>query len=170
MTSRDAAIGLEVGDGSTIHQNVGVGAAAAIGEKFVPVSPTEFESLMLFIPGAEPHKIQHVTVNQGQIIDEPAIDHLARHRVLGLEALRLGLDVNGLLRDGDLQAEVCRRVLADVQRDVGTHRFLKAFHFRGHGIQSRRNGCEHISPAVVRRGGKLVSLLLVSERNLRPWH
>ena len=122
----DAAIGLEVGDRSAIHQNVGIGAAAAIGHEVRSGVADRVLVAHVVHTRREHHKVHHITVNQRQIVDEPAVDHLARHRILGVEGLRLGLDVDGLRRGGDLQTQIRRRVLADVQRDAGAHRLSQS--------------------------------------------
>ena len=163
---RDAAVGLEVGNRGAIHQNVGASPAAAVGNK---IRTAAVGALVVHVgdTGREVSQVHYITVNEREIIDEPAVDHLASDRIFGVDALALGLHINTLRRSHNLQSEIRSRVLADVQFDVSTHSLLKPLHLCRHGVQSRRNRNKQIPAFVVRRGLKLISLLLVDKGDFR---
>jgi hypothetical protein len=64
--------------------------------------------------GRKLDKVQYITIHQGQIVDELAVDYLSRHGVFGIDGLPRRLNLNDLLRRGDLQSQVCCRILANV--------------------------------------------------------
>ena len=82
--------------------------------------------------GREIGQLSHITANQRQIIDEPAVDDLARHRILGSDGLRLGVNLNTLGLARNLHSQVRGRVLTDVQFDLGADGLLKPSYLRCH--------------------------------------
>ena len=79
---RDAAIGLKVGHRCAVHQNVGRGAAAAVGHK---VRPTAVLTLVVHLrnTGRQEGQVHHVAIHERQVVDELSIDHLAGGRIFG---------------------------------------------------------------------------------------
>src|SRR6202011_3398428 len=70
---RHTAVGFEVGGRSAVHQNVGTGPAAAVGNE---VRLAAIVALVVHVgdAGREIGQLSHITANQRQIIDEPAVD------------------------------------------------------------------------------------------------
>ena len=145
----DTPVGFVVGNGGAIHQNVGAGAAAAVGNKIRPRIRDAVRVTHIGHSGCEVHQVKRIPAHQRQVVDGPAVDHRAGHGILGGDGLGLGFDVNALRRAGNLQRKVGGRILGDVQSDASADGFLKPFHLRRHGIESRRNRNKKIAPSVV---------------------
>ena len=82
---RDAAVGLGVRDRSAIRQNVGGRPAAAVGNEIRAGAVSAALLVHLGDAGRQRSQLRSIAIDQRQVIDEPAIDDLARLRVLGLD-------------------------------------------------------------------------------------
>jgi len=89
--------------------------------------------------GSEVHQVKRISVYQRQVVNGPAVDHRPGHGIFGVDGLRLGLDLNALRPAGNLQRQVGRRVLGDVQFDVRAYGFLKPWHLRRYRVKPWRN-------------------------------
>src|SRR6185312_12716570 len=85
----------------------------------------------------EVSKIQYRAIDVRQVGDEPSSQHLTRHRVFGRQFFRLGGDLDGLGAGGQLQGEIDRHILVDIDRDAGPRLRLKAFRIYGELITAR---------------------------------
>ncbi len=161
----DAAIGFKVRGGGAIHQNVGAGPAAAVGNE---VGSTAVVALVVHIGDArrEKRQLSYIAANQREIVDEPAVDDLAGHRIFGGDALCLGLHFHGLGGAGYFQSQIGAWILTDVQSDVSAYGLLKTLGLGRDRVCSRRNRSEQVATGGVGGGREVISLLLVEKCDL----
>ena len=166
----DAAVRFGIGDRSAIGQDVSRGPAAPVGDEIRAGTGRVALVIHFGDAGSQRSQCNHVAINQRQVVDEPAIDHLSSFRIFNLDATRFCRDLDRLVGARYLQGKVGGGVLVNVHFELGACLLVEAPCFRRHHIDSGRNGTEQISPIAVGSGTERESLLLIREDNLRSLH
>ena len=164
---RDA--GPRVGDGGAIHQHVGGGITAAVGDE-VGARAVDGALIVRFGDARREHgQVHHIAVHQRQIVDELSVDDQAGGRVLRVEPLCLRFHIDGLRGTRHFEAEVHRHILIHVHPYASAHGLLEARHLRRHRIHTRRNGAVEIAACSIRSRIERVALVLIGQGHLDPW-
>ena len=150
----NTAVLLVVVDADAIHQNIGGGIPASVGDEVVHgTAGAECKGGRLCDPGSQKGEISGIAADQRQAIDKCPINGLAGNGIFSLQQRRGGVDHgNRLSHNLDIKTGVCLNIPVHIDDNVRALERAEAGGLHTQRVCARGKGPQTVSSRGICRG------------------